>query len=69
MKFFYLFILVSVIVAIYCVNVRYEVFAVNIPKEQEKGEDSLRVMTYNVNTTKNMKDVDGFKKGLIEEIE
>ena len=69
MKFFYLFISVAVVVAICCVNVRYEVIALNIPKGQEKGEDCLRVMTYNVNTTKNMKDVDGFKKGLIEEIE
>lgn len=68
MKFFYLFILVAILVAIYCVNVRYEVFALNMPKGQEKGEDCLRVMTYNVNATLSLDDVDGFKNGLIEEI-
>ena len=63
------FLMVVVIVAIYCVNVRYELLALNIPKDQEKVDECLRVMTYNVNTTSSMKDVDGFKKGLIEEIE
>ncbi len=69
MKFFYITILAAVVVAIYCLNVRYEIFAVNIPKGEEKGDEYLRVMTYNVNTFTNMKDVDGFRKGLIEEID
>ena len=69
MKFFYLILSLVVLVAIYCVNVRYEIFAFNMPKGQEKGEDCLRVMTYNVNATSSLKDVDGFKAGLIEEID
>ena len=68
MKFIYLFILGAFLVAMYCVNVRYEIFAVNIPNGEEKRDECLRVMTYNVNTTSSLKDVDGFKKGLIEEI-
>ena len=69
MRFFYLILVVAVIVTIYCINLQYELFAFNIPKEQEKRENCLRVMTYNVNTTSSLKDVDGFKMGLIEEIE
>lgn len=66
--FFLWFILIVIIVAIYCVNVRFEIFGLNIPKGQEKREEYFRVMTYNVNATSSLKDVDGFKKGLIEEI-
>ena len=62
------FLIAAVLVAIYCVNVRYELFALYMPKGQETGDECLRVMTYNVNTTSNLKDVDGFKRGLIEEI-
>lgn len=63
------FFVLVVIVAIYCVNVRYEIYALNLPKGQEKGMDCLRVMTYNVNSTSSLKNVDGFKDGLIEEID
>ena len=69
MKFFYLILGLAVLAAVYCVNVRYEVFALNMPKRQEKRDECLRVMTYNVNTTSSLKDVDGFKNGLIEEID
>ena len=69
MKFFYLILGLAVIIAMYCVNVRYEIFAVNIPKGEETRDECLRVMTYNVNATKDMKDVDGFREGLVEEIE
>lgn len=62
------FLVLVVFVAIYCVNVRYEIFALNLPKGEGKREECLRVMTFNVNTTSSLKDVDGFKKGLIEEI-
>lgn len=69
LSFFKWFILAAFIITLCCVNKRYEIFALVIPKGREKGDECLRVMTYNVNTTSSMKDLNGFKKGLIEEIE
>lgn len=71
MKFSFLkwLFLAVVIVTLFCVNERYKVFALTIPKGRDNVGKCLRVMTYNVNTTSSMKDLNGFKKGLIEEIE
>lgn len=62
-------ILISILIALCYVNVRYEIFALNIPKSQgkEKAEGCFRVMTWNVNGP--LKDKDGVvKKGILDEI-
>ena len=50
---------------------RYEIFAVNIPKGEgtEKAEGCFRVMTYNVNASLGTEDVEYVRNGLIAEIE
>lgn len=58
-----------VVVIILChINIRYEFFSFHALKGHEKIDGSFRVMTYNVNTISSMEDVDGFKAGLIDEI-
>lgn len=66
-RFILLFILLLTIAIL---NVKYEIFALNIPHEVEKEEGSFRVMTYNIyGSGENVKDVEEFKRGLIAEIE
>lgn len=68
MKYFLLF---ALLFTILCVNNRYEIFAVNIPKgqENEKAEGSFRVMTWNVNAPLGTEDVEEVRAELIAEIE
>ncbi len=63
-------ILVVILIAICVINAHYEIFALNFPKNQEREEGTFRVMTYNIYGGKeNVKDVEVYTKGLIEEIE
>lgn len=63
------FLVLIVIVAF--INMHYEIFALNFQKSNdlENEEMSFRVMTYNVNASIEIEDIDTFKKGLIKEIE
>ncbi len=72
MKFFSLkfILLIAILIAIVCINAKYEIFAVNFPKDNVKEEGSFRVMTYNVfGSPVRVKDVEEFRRGLIEEID
>ena len=73
MKFisFKLVILLAILIALCYVNVRYEIFALNIPKGggTEKAEGCFRVMTWNINASLGTEDVEYVRKGLIAEIE
>ncbi len=72
MKFFSLkfILLIAILIALVCINAKYEIFAVNIPKDHFKEEGSFRVMTYNVyGMPGSVKDIDEFRRGLIAEID
>ena len=64
-------ILIAIFIAIICINAYYEIFALNLSNGPgiEKAEESLRVMTWNVNASLVTEDVDKVRDGLTTEIE
>ena len=55
--------------AFYQINSRYEIFALHFPKEHQKRNCHLRVMTYNVNASLGNEDAEEVKEGIIYEVE
>lgn len=69
MKSTVIFLFFIVVIVIICkIILRYEIIAFNVQKDRKNIDGIFRVMTFNVNTTSSLKDVDGFKAGLFEEI-
>lgn len=62
-------ILFVIIIAMWRINERFEIFAMNSSKLENKHGDCFRVMTLNVNTTSSLQDVERFKAELIDEID
>jgi len=63
------FLPIVILILLFGVNWYYEFFAFNIYRQVQKESGTFRVMTFNINASRDIYDVEVFKKGLIAEIE
>ena len=63
------FSLIIVLFLLWHINAHYEIIALNPRRTIEKGDDCIRVMTYNVNASLDDNDVESMKTGLLKEIQ
>ena len=60
--------LLTGLLILWCLNIKFEVFALNNQSGHVRKDDNIRVMTYNVNATLGDENIESVKKGLVEEI-
>ncbi len=60
--------LLTGLLILWCLNIKFEVFALNNQAGHVRKDDNIRVMTYNVNATLGDENIESVKKGLVEEI-
>lgn len=61
--------LIIVLFVLWHINAHYEFIAMNPRRTIDKGDDCIRVMTYNVNASLVDKDTESVKAGLLKEIQ